>query len=257
VTTTTVTRRARGPQDEAVRLARRAAAALEPTESLRAIADLRRRLDALEAQRIDAALRDGCSWRVIADALGVSRQAAHRKHAARVSAASKHASVAGNRLVIVGPARVAVVFARQEAAIAQSSRVGTEHLLIGLVRERDGIAAEALATLGVTLDKVRHCAQARAHRARGEPETEDLSPPGWAPASRLPFSRRGREALEQSLREAVRLGDGKLGVEHLLLALLRDGDARAVQCLERLRVTAQMVEDEIGRLRLATANRGD
>ncbi len=255
--TTTVSRKSRGPQDEAVRLARRAATPGEPIDSLRAIADLRRRLDALEADRVDAALQTGASWRVIADAIGVSRQAAHRKHAARVAAASRQESVSGSRLVIVGPVRVAVVLARQEATIAQSRRVGTEHLLTGLVRERDGIAAEALTTLGLTLDKVRHCAQSSTDRAHGEPETEDLSPPAWAPPSRLPFSRRGREALEQSLREAVSLGDEQLGVEHLLLALLRDGGSRAVQCLERLRVTPEMVEDEIARMRLAAATRDD
>ena len=257
MTTTTSTRKTRGPQDETVRLARRAATSREPAEALRAIGELRRRLEVLEAASVDAALRAGCSWRTIAEAIGVSRQAAHRKHAARAAAATKQASVAGSRLVIVGPARVAVVLARQEAAIAQSRVVGTEHLLTGIVRERDGIAAEALSTLGLTLDKVRHCAQASRDRARGEPETEDLSPPGWAPPSRLPFSRRGREALEQSLREAVRLGDEKLGVEHLLLALLRDVNSRAVQCLERLRVSPAQVEDEIQRLRLAAPDRGD
>ncbi|MEJ7797329.1 MAG: hypothetical protein WKF42_02430 [Solirubrobacteraceae bacterium] len=115
-----------------MRLAPRAATGTEPTQSLRAIAELRRRLDVLEAERVDAALKAGCSWRVIAEAIGVSRQAAHRKHASRVAAASKPVeSVAGNRLVIVGPARVAVVLARQEAAIAQSRVVGTEHLLSG------------------------------------------------------------------------------------------------------------------------------
>jgi len=255
--TTTTLRKTRGPQDETLRLARRAAMVADPAEALGAIGELRRRLDVLEAERVEAALREGASWRVIADALGVSRQAAHRKHAARAAATAKNASVAGSRLVIVGPARVAVVLARQEAAIAQSGRVGTEHLLTGIVRERDGIAAEALATLGVTLDKVRHCAQASADRARGEPETEDLSPPAWAPPSRLPFSRRGREALEQSLREAITLADEKLGVEHLLLALLRDPASRAVQCLERLHTTPEMVEDEVRRMRLATPDRGD
>ena len=87
-------------------------------------------------------------------------------------------SVAGNRLVIVGPARVAVVMARQEAGMTRSRLVGSEHLLIGLVRERNGVAAKVLGGLGVTLDKVRHCAQASADRAHGDPETEDLSPAG-------------------------------------------------------------------------------
>ena len=227
-------------------------AASSPTESLRAIAGLREQLDTLEAARVDAALADGCSWRVIAEALGISRQAAHRKHSARLSAMARQLeqqSVAGSRLVIVGPARAAVVLGRDEAAQGRSRLVGTEHLLAGLLRERQGAAAEALANVGVTLEKVRHCAQASADLARGDPETEDLSPPAWATPSRLPFSRRGRCALEQSLREAVLLGDEHLGVEHLLLALLRDPGSRAVQCLERLGVAPVTVEEELVRLR--------
>jgi len=236
-----------------VRLARQAAAATEPAAALRAIAALRRNLDTLEAEHVDAALQARCSWRQIAEALGVSRQAAHRKHTARLAEAQARAqSVSGNRLVIIAAARVAVVMARQEAAAAQSPNVGTEHLLAGLVRQRDGAAAEALTTLGVTLDKVRHCAQASTDRARGEPETADHSvlgtTPNPKPKPKLPFSRRGREALEQALREAVRLGNDHLGVEHLLLALMRDSQSRAVECLERLRVTPAMVEAELQRL---------
>lgn len=249
---TTASPRRGGTQLETVRLARQAVTAREPTQALRAVSDLRARLDAIEAERVDAALKAGCSWRVIAEALGVTRQAAHRKHAPRVAAAKQQMavqSVAGSRLVIVGPARVAVVMARQEAAMAHSQLVGTEHLLIGLVRERNGAAAKVLGELGVTLDKARHCAQASADIARGDPETEDLSPPAWASAARLPFSRRGRHALEQALREAVRLGDDHLDVEHLLLALMRDDDSRAIRCLERLRITPAMVEDELQRLR--------
>jgi hypothetical protein len=236
-----------------VRLARQLAATEGPTEALCALAHMRRRLDDLEAEQVDAALKTGYSWRLIAEALGISRQAAHRRHAPRVAAAAKQLeeqSVAGSKLVIVGPVRVAVVMAREEAAAVRSRLVGTEHLLTGLVRERKGTAAEALTTLGVTLDKVRHCAQVSADRAHGDPETEDHSPPAWASPAKLPFSRRGRQALEQALREAVRLEAEVLDVEHLLLALLRDGDCRAVQCLERLKVTPAMVEDELQAMRL-------
>ncbi len=240
----------RPPRDETLALARRAVTATQPTDSLRAISALRRRLDALESDGVDAALKAGYSWRVIAEAIGVSRQSAHRKHAPRVAAAKK-APVAGSRLVIVGPARVAVVLARQEAVIARSRVVGTEHLLTGLVRERDGLAAKVLQALGITLDKVRHCAQASSDRAHGDPETEDLTPPAWATPSRMPFSRRGREALEQSLREAVRLGDERLDVEHLLLALTRDPGSRAVACLDRLRITTEMLEQELAQTRAA------
>ena len=139
--TTPSSPKTRSPQQEAVRLARQAGAATEPAQALRAIAALRGCLDALEAEHVDAALEAGSSWRVIAEALGVTRQAAHRKHSARLAAAAQQAhaeSVAGNRLVIVAAARVAVVMARQEAAAAHSPNVGTEHLLAGLVRQRDG-----------------------------------------------------------------------------------------------------------------------
>jgi hypothetical protein len=254
--TATRSPRRRAPQDETVRLARQLAATDGPTEALRAIALLRSRLDELEAEQVDAALKTGYSWRLIAEAIGVSRQAAHRKHSARVAAAAKQLeeqSVAGNRLVIVGPVRVAVVMAREEAAAVRSRLVGTEHLLTGLIRQRRGAAATALTTLGVTLEKARHCAQASADRAHGDPETEDHSPPAWASPARLPFSRRGRQALEQALREAVRLEDEVLDVEHLLLALLRDPDCRAVQCLERLNVTPAMVEDELQGMRRAVS----
>ena len=239
--------KALSPSQEAVRLARQVGTATEPAQALRAIAALRRCLDTLEAQHVDAALEARNSWRLIAEALGVSRQAAHRKHSARLAAATqgRTESVSGNRLVIVAAARVAVIMARQEAAAAQSSNVGTEHLLAGLVRQRDGVAAQALTTLGVTLDKVRHCAQASADRAHGDPETADHGVVGPAAKVKLPFSRRGREALEQALREAVRLGDDHLGVEHLLLALIRDGGSRAVERLDRLQVTPAMVEQEL------------
>lgn len=250
--------RTSSPQKEAIRLARQAAAATEPAAALRAIAALRGCLDTLEAEHVDAALEARSSWRQIAEALGVSRQAAHRKHTARLAAAAqaRARSVSGNQLVIVGPARVAVVMARQEAAAVQSPNVGTEHLLAGLLRQRDGVAAAALTTLGVTLDKVRHCAQASTDRARGEPETADHAVIGATAKPKLPFSRRGREALEQALREAVRLGDDHLGVEHLLLALMRDGESRAVECLERLRVTPAMVEAELHRI-ATTPRAGD
>lgn len=251
--TSTAGTRARGSRAEATRLARQLAAAAGPTESLRAITDLRRHLDALEAEQVRGALELGCSWRMIAEALGVTRQAAHRKHAARAAAARKPSDpppLTGNRLVVLAPVRSAVALARREAAAAQSRLVGTEHLLTGLVLERKGAAAQALTSLGATIEKVRHCAQVSADQAHGEPETADHDMPAWTAApDRLPFSRRGRQALEQALREAVRLGDGEMGVEHLLLALLRDEGSRAVRCLARLRITPAMVEEELERAR--------
>lgn len=245
----------RSSDEKSIRLAR-AVAAQDPEEGLRAIAALRDRLQDLEARQVQAALKAGRSWREIAAALGISRQAAHRRHSARplppkppVAAGSEAPVASAPKMVIVGPAREAVRLGRQEAATLNSPIVGTEHLLVGLLRQRKGLATAALTGLGVTLEKARHCVEATRDLASGHPETEDLAPPGWAAEAQRPFSQRARQALEQALREAVRLGDDRLDVEHLLLALLRDPDSRAVACLERLSVVPEMVEAELLGLR--------
>jgi len=191
--TTIAAPKSRAPHDDAIKLARKAVAAAMPTDSLKAIAALRKRLDALEMQHVDAALARGCTWRDIAEAMGVSRQAAHRKHTARLAAAAaavEEQSLAGRRLVILGPARAAVALARQEAAYVNSRLVGTEHLLVGLVRQREGHTAAALANLGLTLDKVRHCAQASAVRAATPRPTTSARPAG--PPARARRSRVAR-----------------------------------------------------------------
>lgn len=234
--------------DKAIRLAR-AVTADDPQEGLRAIAALRERLQDLESRQVQAALAAGRSWREIATALGISRQAAHRRHAQRPTSDKPPVVSEARKMIIVGPAREAVRLARQEAALLESPIVGTEHLLVGLMRQRTGLATTALVGLGVSLEKVRHCAMTTSDLARGDPETEDLTPPVWAARAQRPFSQRARQALERALREAVRLEDDHLGVEHLLLALVRDRDSRAVACLERLSVAPEMVEAELLGLR--------
>jgi len=169
----------------------------------------------------------------------VSKQAAHKRHARRRAGRGAATGSGEQRLVVLGRARSAVALARQEASALGSPATGTEHLLLGLLRQDDGPASEALNSLGIS---------AVAVRGRVEGVSDQVSALGVASGRRpttaagAPMTPRGREALEQSLREAVRLGDGYLGVEHLLLALLRDRDGGATRTLRALGVEPERVE---------------
>jgi Clp amino terminal domain, pathogenicity island component len=132
-------------------------------------------------------------------------------------------------------ARRAVVLSQQEARRLDHNYIGTEHLLLGLVREGEGVAARALEALGVSLDGVR--GQVEEVIGRG-PE-----PPG----GHVPFTPRAKKVLELSLREAKGLGHDYIGTEHILLGLVREGEGVAAQVLVRLgadlpRVRQQVVE---------------
>ena len=117
-----------------------------------------------------------------------------------------------------GRARRVVVLAQEEARLLGHNYIGTEHILLGLVHEREGVAGRALESLGVKLDRVRR--QVEQTIGRG-----DSSP------SHLPFTRRATKVLGVSLREAVQLGQTYIGTEHILLGLLREGEGVACQVL--------------------------
>ena len=197
---------------------------------------LRGRIEELEAALVENALRDGWSWSRIARALGVTKQAAHKKHAARVRA--NRSERATELVTVTGHARQAVYLARQEARALGHGCVETGHLLLGLLRQRESPAAGALSSLGITVAGLR-----------GEVKTglaeRELARAGRG--GRLPIGPRARAALEQSLREALLLRDSHLGVEHLLLALLRDERASATYALEALGVSAEAVEERLRR----------
>ena len=229
--------------EDIVRLARQAAGEGDPEAALRAVAELRRRLESVEASQVDRALAAGSSWRRVGAALGVSRQAAHRKHASRAGAAPATAEPARGerqRLVVTGEARRTVYHAREEAAALGSPAVRPEHLLLGLLRQPGGAAGRALAAVGVSLPEVRDRAgevtdSTGDARAGGAPSPDQGAPP---------ISAEVRAVFEQSLREAVRRGEPHLGVEHLLLALLRAGGA-AVDLLAGLGASAEAVEAQV------------
>ena len=119
-------------------------------------------------------------------------------------------------------ARRVVVLAQEEARMLNHNYIGTEHLLLGLIHEGDGVAAKALESLGVSLEAVR--AQVEEIIGQGQE----------APSGHIPFTPRAKTVLELSLRESRQLGHDYIGTEHILLGLLREGEGVAAQVLVRL-----------------------
>src|SRR5699024_7608868 len=116
-------------------------------------------------------------------------------------------------------ARRVVVLAQEEARMLNHSYIGTEHILLGLIHERDGVAAKALQTLDVYPGAVRE--QVREIIGHGQ----------QGPYGHIPFTPRAKKVLELSLREALQLGHNYIGTEHILLGLIREGEGVAAQVL--------------------------
>jgi ATP-dependent Clp protease ATP-binding subunit ClpC len=132
-------------------------------------------------------------------------------------------------------ARQVVVLAQEEARMLNHNYIGTEHILLGLIHEGDGIAARSLESLGISLEAVRQ--QVEEIIGRGQ----------QAPSGHIPFTPRAKKVLELSLRESLQLGHNYIGTEHILLGLLREGDGVAAQVLVRLgadlnRVLRQVIQ---------------
>ncbi len=130
-------------------------------------------------------------------------------------------------------ARQVMVLAQEEARMLDHSHIGTEHLLLGLLHEGEGVAARALANLGVSLEAVR--AQVDEMIGRGQ----------RAPGGHIPFRPRAKKALELALRESLRLGDNYIGTEHILLGLIREGDGVAAQVLVELGASPERVRQQV------------
>ncbi len=119
-------------------------------------------------------------------------------------------------------ARRVVVLAQEEARMLDHNYIGTEHILLGLLHEGQGVAAKALQSLGISLEAVRQ--QVEQIIGRGQE----------APSGHIPFTPRAKKVLELSLREAHQLGHDYIGTEHILLGLIREGEGVAAQVLVRL-----------------------
>jgi len=130
-------------------------------------------------------------------------------------------------------ARRVVVLAQDEARMLKHNYIGTEHILLGLVHEGEGLAAEALESLGISLDAVRN-------------QVEEIIGQGQhAPTGHIPFTPRAKKVLELSLREALQLGHNYIGTEHILLGLIREGDGVAAQVLVRLGADLNRVRQQV------------
>ena len=130
-------------------------------------------------------------------------------------------------------ARRVIVLAQEEARALQHNYIGTEHLLLGLIREGEGVAAKALASKGVELDATRK-------------QVEEMIGKGnAAPNGHIPFTPHAKQVLEFSLREALQLGHSYIGTEHILLGLIREGEGVGTQVLIKMDV-------DLGELRSAT-----
>jgi ATP-dependent Clp protease ATP-binding subunit ClpA len=129
-----------------------------------------------------------------------------------------------------------VVLAQEEARRLDHNWIGTEHILLGLIKEGDGVAARALESIGISLDAVRQ-------------KVEEIIGRGQqAPSEHIPFTPRAKKVLELSLREALQLGDNYIGTEHILLGLVREGDGVAAQVLVTLGADLNRVHQEVIRL---------
>jgi ATP-dependent Clp protease ATP-binding subunit ClpA len=220
----------------AVDLAGIAAQRGQPGQALSAIVELRERLDELEEYQVENARQQGWSWSEIAQPLRVTRQAVHHKYSNRLKSGRRGAG--RGRLVVSADARRCVVRARREAAAFEHQSVGTDHLLLGLLAQ-DGIA-DAVAPLGLTLDSALFVvADLRGLR-------KPVRPPAEASSGPIPISGKARRVLEQSLREALRLGDDAIAAKHVLLALLRDEEDAARRVLDRLGVAPAAIEERLG-----------
>ncbi len=141
-------------------------------------------------------------------------------------------------------ARKVVVLAQEEARHFNHNYIGTEHLLLGLLREDEGVAARALASLNVTLDEVRE--QVESIVGYGEEGT----------GGQAPFTPRSKKVLELALREALQLGHNYIGTEHILLGLVRESEGVAARVLNNLDVDPDKVRREVVRMLGGGRSRG-
>jgi len=130
-------------------------------------------------------------------------------------------------------ARRVVVLAQEEAKLLNHNYIGTEHILLGLIHEGEGVAAKALESLGINLDSVREQVQ------------EIIGQGQQAPTGHIPFTPRAKKVLELSLREALQLGHSYIGTEHLLLGLIREGEGVAAQVLTKLGADTNRVRQQV------------
>ena len=142
-------------------------------------------------------------------------------------------------------ARRVVVLAQEEARMLNHNYIGTEHILLGLIHEGEGVAAKALESLGISLEGVRS-------------QVEEIIGQGQqAPSGHIPFTPRAKKVLELSLREALQLGHNYIGTEHILLGLIREGEGVAAQVLVKLGADLNRVRQQVIQLLSGYQGKGE
>ncbi|MEA2931611.1 MAG: ATP-dependent Clp protease ATP-binding subunit ClpC [Actinomycetota bacterium] len=125
------------------------------------------------------------------------------------------------------------MLAQEEARLLNHNYIGTEHILLGLIHEGEGVAAKALEQLGISLEAVRTQVE------------EIIGQGGSSPSGHIPFTPRAKKVLELSLREALQLGHNYIGTEHILLGLIREGEGVAAQVLVKLGADLSRVRQQV------------
>ncbi|MFB6773310.1 Clp protease N-terminal domain-containing protein [Streptomyces sp. NPDC056337] len=169
--------------------------------------------DHLIGHFVDQARRSGASWTDIGRSMGVTRQAAQKRFVPKESA-DLDASQGFSRYT--PRARNAVMAAHNEAVAAGATEGLPEHLILGVLTERDGLAAKAITAQGVALDAIREAATAKL------PPAADEAP------ELVPYGPAAKKVLELTFREALRLGHNYIGTEHILLALVEHENGEGV-----------------------------
>ena len=185
--------------------------------------------DHLIGHFVDQARRSGASWTEIGRSMGVTKQAARKRFIPKSTEIDPEDGFGR----FTPRAKNVVVAAHNEASAARNPVITPAHLVLGLLREPDGLAARAIADLGFSLDAVRDAA------------TTALPPAGDDVPDLIPYDVDARKALELTFREALRLGHNYIGTEHILLALLDFEDGAGVLSglgLEKPAVEAKLVQ---------------
>jgi hypothetical protein len=177
--------------------------------------------DQLIGHFVDQARRTGASWTEIGRHMGVSKQAAQKRFVPKKS----DPLAAGVWARFTRPARHVVLQAQEEARRAEHDHIGTEHLLLGLLHEPDGVGARAIEAQGVPLDRIRDGVRAV------------LGPARKKVSGHIPFAPAAKKVRELAVREALRLGHDYVGTEHILLGLLGAEDGLAARVLAEAGVT--------------------
>jgi hypothetical protein len=215
--------------DELITQTREQASNPEPIEVLASAARRQQELADLGESLLDHFVQEaraaGCSWSQIGTTLGVTKQAAQQRHSALRSLIGKFRGGVESALTrgmftrFTPAARRVVVLAQEQARGLRHNYIGTEHLLLGVLAESDGVGAQALAGAGITLDAARA-------------GVEQLTGCGQkTPSGHVPFTPRSKKVLELALRESHHLGHNYIGTEHILLGLLREGHGVGAQVI--------------------------